>query len=223
MYSTRPGLLIGFHGCDKSRQQALLANSDVIPISDKPFDWLGHGMYFWENNYDRAFEWAKDKEAKGKITEASVIGAVLDLSYCCDLQETQYIKMLATYYRLMKLEHEALKKDLPINKNLATDPHNDKVMRFLDCATIEFMHGKIREQVKKDMDRDGYSKYKLFDSVRGMFTEGGPAFDGAGFQAKSHTQICIRNPNCIKGFFLKREEIDFVAIEKNHVTALALT
>ena len=81
MYNTRPGLLIGFHGCDKSSQQQLLQNPTIIPVSAEPFDWLGHGMYFWENNYDRALLWAKDKESKGRITEAAVIGAVLDLSH----------------------------------------------------------------------------------------------------------------------------------------------
>jgi len=42
----------------------------------------------------------------------------------------------------------------------------------------------------------------MFDSIRGVFTEGGPAFDGAGLFAKSHIQICIRKPNCIQGFFM---------------------
>jgi hypothetical protein len=88
MYQARPGLLIGFHGCDISQQQSLLKNPGIIPVSDKPYDWLGHGMYFWENNYDRAMEWAKVKEKRGKIKEAAVIGAVLDLSYCCDLQDS---------------------------------------------------------------------------------------------------------------------------------------
>jgi len=27
------------------------------------YDWLGHGMYFWENNYARALQWAEDKKA----------------------------------------------------------------------------------------------------------------------------------------------------------------
>jgi hypothetical protein len=210
MYHSRPGLLIGFHGCDKSRQQSLLSNPSVIPVSEEPFDWLGHGMYFWENNYDRALEWAKDKQAKGRIKEAAVIGAVIDLSHCCDLQDSQFIKMISTYYRLMKLEYEALKKDIPTNKDIAFHPHGDKLMRFRDCATIEFMHQKIREQILADVTSKGYSKYKQFDSIRGMFPEGDPAYDGAGFREKSHTQICIRNPNCIKGFFLKREEVDFV-------------
>jgi hypothetical protein len=92
MYNVRPGILIGFHGCDKSRQQRLLTDHTTIPVSKEPFDWLGHGMYFWENNYVRAFQWAKEKEAKGKINEAAVIGAVLDLSYCCDLADSKFIE-----------------------------------------------------------------------------------------------------------------------------------
>jgi len=31
----------------------------------------------------------------------------------------------------------------------------------------------------------------------------------AGLFAKSHIQICVRNPNCIKGFFMPRREMDF--------------
>lgn len=67
MYNTRPGLLIGFHGCDVSRQQELLATPSLLPKSEEAFDWLGNGMYFWENNYQRAMEWAIDKERKGRI------------------------------------------------------------------------------------------------------------------------------------------------------------
>ncbi len=26
--------------------------------SKNDYDWLGLGMYFWENNYDRTLEWA---------------------------------------------------------------------------------------------------------------------------------------------------------------------
>jgi hypothetical protein len=71
------------------------------------------------------------------------------------------------------------------------------------------MHEKISEQIKNDVNSKGFSEYKIFDSSRGVFTEGGPAFPGAGIQSKNHIQICIRNPNCIKGFFLPRKEILF--------------
>jgi hypothetical protein len=71
------------------------------------------------------------------------------------------------------------------------------------------MHQSILEQINEDKETTGYSELKLFDSARGVFTEGGPAYPGAGILEKSHIQICIRNSNCIKGFFLPRKEKEF--------------
>ena len=34
-----------------------------------------------------------------------------------------------------------------------------------------------------------------------VFTEGKDLYAGAGFKEKNHVQICVRNPNCIKGYF----------------------
>ena len=45
------------------------------------------------------------------------------------------------------------------------------------------------------------NNYKAFDSARGVFVEGEALYPNAGFNEKNHIQICIRNPNCIKGFF----------------------
>jgi len=64
--------------------------------------------------------------------------------------------------------------------------------------------------ITHEIKHKGFSEIKPFDSTRGVFTEGGPAFEGAGLFEKSHIQICIRNLNCIKGFFLPREETDFI-------------
>ena len=50
MYSTRPNLVLGFHGCDKETRNIIFTGSDSIFISDNPYDWLGHGTYFWENH-----------------------------------------------------------------------------------------------------------------------------------------------------------------------------
>ena len=98
---------------------------------------------------------------------------------------------------------------MPENKDLPKDEHHDLVLRSLDCAVREYLHQKISEQIKKDLNEKGYSELKPFDTVRGIFTEGGPAFEGAGIQTKNHIQICIRNLNCIKGFFIPRKEIKF--------------
>lgn len=200
MYSSRTTLLIGFHGCDESVAQQLLTKPKKVKISEKPFDWLGHGFYIWENNYDRALQWAKDKQKKGQINKASVIGLVFTLDHCLDLLDTEFIQTLSAYYELMQTDFLRIGKELPKNKDVKEDAHKDLLIRELDCAVIEYLHQKIRE-AKIDGDNPSVQE---FDSTRGVFIEGGPAYPGAAIQKKSHIQICIRNMDCIKGFFLPR-------------------
>jgi hypothetical protein len=71
------------------------------------------------------------------------------------------------------------------------------------------MHETIKKRIIEEQKTQGFSEYKMFDSTRGVFEEGGQAFPGAAIKEKSHIQICVRNPNCILGFFLARKEIDF--------------
>lgn len=209
MYSKRNNLIIGFHGCDESIRDALLNRPYKIHKSEKPFDWLGHGIYFWENNYDRALKWAKIKTSRGEIKKPSVIGAVMSLDYCFDLLDNRFIDALQIYHELMVESYMAIGKNIPKNKDSSSDLFKDKIVRELDCAVIEFMHQKIEEGIINDINKNGFSELNRFDSTRGVFTEGGPAYPGAGIRKKSHIQICIRNPNCIKGFFMPRKEIDF--------------
>lgn len=77
---------------------------------------------------------------------------------------------------------------MPINSD--TKNSSDLVLRNLDCAVIENVHRNTKSK---------------FDSVRGVFVEGDKLYQGAGFNRKNHIQICIRNPNCIKGYFIPRE------------------
>lgn len=204
MYNVKPNLIIGFHGCDATTRDKLLNHPDKIEISERPYDWLGHGAYFWENNPDRALQWAKDKHKRGEIEKPAIIGAVLNLGYCFDLLETRHINLLKDYHALLVQNYVALDREIPQNKDIPQDIHKDKILRYLDCAVIEFMHREIANEIKS-----GNNSFRKFDSVRGMFTEGGPAFEGAGIMQKNHIQLCIRNLNCIKGFFLPRKEIEF--------------
>jgi hypothetical protein len=57
MYSKRAGLILGFHGCDKSvRNKVITLKTDGLQSSSNDYDWLGNGIYFWENNCKRAME-----------------------------------------------------------------------------------------------------------------------------------------------------------------------
>lgn len=196
MYSTRSGLILGFHGCDKSVAEDILNNKTELNFSINSYDWLGHGIYFWENSPSRAMEFAKflrDHPSKSKkpIQEPSVIGAVINLGHCLDLLDYQMLSTLKITYDVFKQAMEKQGKKLPENKNVGSS--KDLLLRELDCAVIETVHEISSSKTGNN-----------FDSVRGVFWEGDTIYPYAGFREKDHIQICIRNPNCIKGYFLPR-------------------
>ena len=71
---------------------------------------------------------------------------------------------------------------------------NKNGLHKLDCAVIEYLH-KSFEDAEDSI---------VYDSVRGVFYEGDVAYKGAEIRKKNHIQVCLRNMNCIKGFFLPR-------------------
>lgn len=190
-------MILGFHGCEKSEQQKLLSDPSYIRSSNESFDWLGHGMYFWENNPERALLWAKQKKEAGTLKEPSIIGAVLDLGRCLDLLDSSNIFLLKSSYDLFKSDSEKLVKPIPKNVDHPIVKGHDKVLRYLDCAVIEYIHSFLKSKGESP-----------FDSVRAAFMEGSPIYPGAGFNEKTHIQLCIINPNCIKGFFIPRKRVN---------------
>ncbi|HNY62886.1 MAG TPA: hypothetical protein PLH70_04200 [Bacteroidales bacterium] len=209
IYNNRPNLTIGFHGCDEIVRDNLVNNPNSVKKSQETYDWLGNGFYVWENNYERALQWAKDKKLRGTLEVPSVVGVIYLLDYCLDFTDSKFIDVLSEYYQLFKDDLKVSGKTLPKNKDLPKDQYHDLILRELDCAVIEYLHQKIGEKIIQNKTEKGFSELRAFDTVRGIFTEGGPAFDGAGIQLKSHIQVCIRNLNCIKGFFIPRKEIKF--------------
>jgi hypothetical protein len=196
MYSVKPGLVIGFHGCDQEVCDKIVSGAFNFKSSSNDYDWLGNGMYFWEYNEQRALQFAKElKEAKRKgvpeIKKPAVLGAVLSLGNCLDLLEMEYLKLVRFSYDNMVLSYASL--ELPLPKNTKGNKSNDLLLRRLDCAVIENLH-----QINPATP---------FDSVRGVFVEGDELYPNAGFHEKNHIQICIRNPNCIKGFFYPRKSV----------------
>ena len=190
MYSTLPNIIIGFHGCDQEVFNKILYDHEPFKSSMNDYDWLGHGMYFWEQNLERAWEWAKSgvKNPKLNIKNPAVIGAVIDLGFCLNLLDSNNIQLLKNQYEIFKFEMSLIDKPLKLNKN--SKGNNDLLLCFLDCAVIEDLH--MERIVNNEIP---------YDSVRGVFFEGDPIYETSGFREQSHIQICVRNPNCIKGFF----------------------
>lgn len=195
MYSNLPNLIIGFHGCDRTTYEKVLYMHERLLASHNSYDWLGNGIYFWENSLDRAEEWAisyckryNRKYPDKKQKEPAVIGAVISLGHCLDLTDYGSAAILKTGYEILKYELSLIGKPLPANRNMKGN--KDLLLRELDCAVIERIHQYNRE-----------NNLRPYDSVRGVFIEGDPVYDNSEIMEKTYTQLCIINPNCIKGYF----------------------
>jgi len=188
MYSKLPNLVLGFHGCEKETAVNVLHHENELIGSKNAYDWLGHGIYFWEQNVERAWEWAYELQKRDKIKKPAVIGAVIDLGHCLNLIDSRYIEIIKSHYFVFKETMEMMGESMPENKNIGTN--TDLLLRNLDCAVIQDLHAMRRR-----------NNELAFDSLRGLFKEGREIYPNAGFYEKTHIQICIRNPNCIKGYF----------------------
>lgn len=179
--------MLGFHGTDKSLVDTVV-NSPTPELirSDGLFEWLGHGIYFWENDPLRALEWAQNGNSKGKITTPDAVGAVIDLGLCLDLTTRTGLEEVKETFDLLAEVYAKSGRTLPKNRS-----GPDKVMRELDCHVIEALHASRIDRGLPD-----------YDSVRAPFPEDKSLFDESGFRLRNHVQICIVKPkNCIKGYF----------------------
>lgn len=117
------------------------------------------------------------------IKRPLVVGAVISLGLCLDLTTSAAVaQMRSAYQTLIDL----------------TDPHEIEILkkspspmlRPLDRAVIETLHNVRRERGAPPID-----------TVKGIFIEGDPIYEGSGFYEKTHIQIAVCNPECIRGVF----------------------
>jgi hypothetical protein len=165
-----------------------LCGETTFATSRNEWDWLGSGIYFWEANPLRAFEFANEQKERGKFNDPYIVGAVLDFGYCLDLTSSTGVEAVAAAYDSFVEFTSRAGKPMPKNKG-----GSDMLLRELDCAVINHLH-RIREAATPPL--------APFDSVKGVFlAEGGQIYEGSGFYKKTHIQICIRTRPCIKGVF----------------------
>jgi hypothetical protein len=179
-------IVIGYHGCRADFARELLLGAK--PVRDwKPstndWDWLGHGIYFWEHSPERALRWAQEQGQRHGYAPG-VVGAVIQLGRCFDLLNEAITQLLAQTYQVLAQVFADKKAPLPQNRGPGLK------VRELDCLV---MNDCLRRLLVKGVE---------YDTVRGAFLEGDPVYPGAGFSREGHVQVAVRNPACLLGVFL---------------------
>ena len=184
-----PFELIAFHSCDREIGLAILKGEDDLKPSNNSWDWLADGIYFWEQNPLRALEYAVQcasgiQRNKVKIKTPFVLGCVIELGNCLNLVESGAPSLLTETYEEMEMIYKMAETKMPVNEG---------AKRELDCAVIKYIH-----------QTNAAENNPPYDSVRCSFGEGKEAYSNSNFTSQLHIQICLRNPDLIKGYFLPR-------------------
>lgn len=185
-------VIVGFHGCDQATADRVLVTGEAMKPSSNQWDWLGQGIYFWEQNPERAWQFAEEQRTRGKITNPSVIGAFIHLGRRFDLARTESTAALGGAHAALLREFAALGAPVPVNRP-GGGRGDDLLLRDLDCAVLNFH--------LRDIDAAHGHGAAYYQTVRGVFVEGVPAFPGASIFTKTHTQVAVRDPAVIVGYF----------------------
>ena len=176
--SYRP-VVIGYYGCTRELGLKVLHGQEYPNPSTNVYDWLGHGLYFWENDYDRAWDWARTR-CKGK--EPFVLGAFINLGRCLNLLEQSSLSLLPPAYETLQKAVRKAGRRMPQNEKRA--PGGEYRKRDLDCAVLNTLHQSLKEDGKPS-----------FDTVRGAFWGRGEAVSWGRFsREESYSAVRQKSP-----------------------------
>ncbi len=168
-----PQLLVrGYHGT--SSEVADIIAAEGFQLSRNTYDWLGDGVYFFQDAPLRAWEWAIDRHG----SNAAVMGAEIQITDCLDLLDLHWNQVLSDAYdAYLKLLREA---------GLIV-PTQSGGSHSLDREVINYTAAVLNESGIR------------IACVRAAFREGRPVYPDSAFFDRTHVQIAVRDTGaCVR-------------------------
>ncbi|MGL4460790.1 MAG: hypothetical protein ACRDD1_01340 [Planctomycetia bacterium] len=172
--------------------------------SDRDYDWLGGGIYFWEYAPKQALTWAKlrqkqyirkaDKNPEDvrRATEPlAVVACMIRLGYCLDLTEPDNVKYVGEVFDEYKENLELAGEPLPTN---------ERQFRRLDCAVFNYAYASAEK----------FDPGFKVDTARGVYVptvKKKRIWAGSWISHDTHIQLCVRNPANILGAWLHQPTV----------------
>ena len=168
----------GYHGTSQTKAASILKNGFLA--SDNDYDWLGTGIYFFQDAPMRAKQWAIEQHPN----EPAVICARIQLDNCIDLLDIQWFPVLKNIYNSFDDQYRSANRPLP-----KQNPSRSKAHR-LDCAFFNFASQLISNDEQ------------TVECIRAVFVEGESLFPDSAIFDLAHAQIVVKNPALITKYYL---------------------
>jgi hypothetical protein len=124
--------VFGYHGTSREKANTIL--SEGFRISDNDYDWLGEGVYFFQDAPYRAMQWATQQHPQ----HPAVIRAVIQLDNCIDLLDIKWFPPLKIVYNSFREGYQRFERPLPKQNPTLSKAHR------LDCAFFNYATELLR-------------------------------------------------------------------------------
>lgn len=185
-----PRIVRAFHGTTLSNARAILSGSSPFQPSANAHDWLGHGIYFFEESQTLALDWAVGKvgslAALGRTEEPAVIGADLQLDDCLDICSGDWGPALSLIHRrlsaTLKTQHGPVTTTAAGRHVVLADiqmPGSTWTFNYTDCA--------VMDAIVRDQQKIG----RKITSKRAAFADGSQLYPNSYLLSRTHVQIAV--------------------------------
>ena len=185
-------VVTGYHGTLLSSAEALARREfDPSKESTRP-RWLGEGLYFFEDNYSLAAFYAQKRQIKHQKPGA-VLKATIHLSACLDLSQEFGQRLARQAHTLMRQEGKVGTEAGPKQKPLEVYKGQIRAGyggEWKDYGVNALDHAVIERAVEVARDLHGLN----FDTVRGLFLDGGELYDTSWLYDLAHVSVVVRKP-----------------------------
>jgi hypothetical protein len=164
-----PLRVYGYHGTSAEAADSIL--NEGFRVLHKDYHWLGDGVYFWQDEPLRAWDWANNKHG----SNPAVVTSIIRLENCIDLFDIGYNKILED---LVPLFLKRFEKAMPEQKGKAHRLDRELFNFAVDRITKDF-----GESVK---------------CIRSVFIEGERLMEGSDIFLLSHVQIAVLDTSVIE-------------------------
>lgn len=163
----------GYHGTYRKAAGSILEMG--YDVSNNNYDWLGKGIYFFQDGLGRAAYWAKQKCRTRRLppSDAVVLRSTISLEKCFDLVDIGCIELLTDGFNAFQA--------FCLNNRLDLPKQGGKRNR-LDCAVINYTIQNALE-----------SRGESIHSVRSVFEEDEPVYPSSAITRRGHIQIAVRD------------------------------
>jgi hypothetical protein len=176
--TTEPVRIYGYHGT--SREAANRIIQQGFRESTNDYDWLGTGVYFFQDAPMRAPAWATELYPD----DPAVIRSLIRLENCIDLLDLNWFPLIRNVYNAFV--DNLRTSNLPLPRQ---NPSRSKAHR-LDCAYFNYITEVLSSQDQK------------VDAIRAVFLEGDRIFPDSAIFDLAHIQIAIRNNDLIEANYI---------------------